>query len=354
MLPYRGGSVIYFQGDMADKICIVQQGSVRVTYQNIETGNDEHETLQPGEFFGVKSALGHYNREENAVAIQDSVIMTMTVSEFEQFAIANTRIAMKMLKVFSNQLRRVHRQVSGLMLREEQLNPEIGLFKVGEYYLKSKRYAQAQYVFSRYLTYYPSGAKVALAAEGLETAESALSRSRDAKTAVPSPSDKGFIADVDGSFAVGEESSNKDPQVASENEAAAESTHEQFDTVQAYNDAQNLISQNQYKEAYSALQRIIGSGSDLEYTVKSSFDLGCCLFFMGKFNDCIMHLGQVISRYPKHPELGSALFFIGQAYEKIGRRDQAAAFYKKILNLIPSEEDSVHVKAKQALKDLGA
>jgi CRP-like cAMP-binding protein len=345
MLPYRSGAVIYFQGDAADKVCIVQQGSVRVTYQNIETGNDEYETLQPGELFGVKSALGRYNREDNAVATQDSVIMTMTVSEFEQFATANTRIAMKMLRVFSNQLRRIHRQVSDLMANEEHQNSEAGLFRVGEYYLKNKRYVEAQYVFSQYLTYYPSGDKAALATEGLEAAETELARKGAGSPSLGTDD----IEDTDGGLAAGDANPDADSQAAPESKTV---TGKQGDPAEAYSNAQNLMSQKKYQEAYEALQEINGSGADEEYTMKSGFDLGCCLFYMEKFDDCIAYLSQLASHYPKHPELGTILFFIGQSYEKIDRRDQAAAFYKKILTLIPSEEDSVHIKAEQALKEL--
>ncbi|MDR2741364.1 MAG: cyclic nucleotide-binding domain-containing protein [Treponema sp.] len=365
MLFYRGGSVIYFQGDGADKICIVQKGSVRVTYQNIETGDDENETLQPGEFFGVKSALGRYNREENAVAVQDSVIMTMSVGEFEQFAMANTRIVMKMLKVFSNQLRRIHRQVTSLIVKEEQPSPEAGLFRVGEYYLKNKRYAHARYVFTSYLTYYPEGEKAAEATKGLETAEAMLSEETDVQISSLPSSGTGFIVGAGGSFALGTAGfsslsgsqappggKSTDFGTTGPGKDSAASVSKQTGTAKAYYGAVSLITQKKYQQAYAALQTIIKSGADQEYAAKSSFDMGRCLFLMGKYNDCIQHLGQVISNYPKHPELGTALFFMGQAYEKIGYRDQAAAFYKKILTVVAGEE-AVYSKAKRALQDLG-
>jgi CRP-like cAMP-binding protein len=364
LLSYRSGSVIYFQGDMADKICIVQKGSVRVTSQNIETGSDEHDTLLPGEFFGVKSALGGFNREENAVAVQDSVIMTMSVGEFEQFAKANTRIVMKMLKVFSNQLRRVHRQVTSLMVKEEQPDPEAGLFRVGEYYLRNKRNAEARYVFSRYLIYYPTGANASKATQGLEIAETALAGGSAQVSALPS-SGTGYVVGAGGSFALGTAGFSSDgegPQAAAGESSSgpatdaaavtASSASKQTDAAEAYSTALNFISQNEYSQAYAALQEIIKSGADQEYVVKSSFDLGRCLFFMGQFSDCIQHLSHVISAYPKHSQLGIALFFMGQSYEKIGHRDQAAAFYKKVLSITADEEGGVYSQAKQALEDM--
>jgi TolA-binding protein len=323
MLQYRGGSVIYFQGDGADKIYIVQKGSVRITYQNIETGSDEHEILQPGEFFGVKSALGRYNREENAIAVQDSVIMAMSTNEFEQFAIANTRIVIKMLKVFSHQLRRIHRQVTSLIVNEEQPSPEAGLFGVGEYYLKNKRYVQARYVFSRYLTYYPSGKKSREATEGLEIAENALVQQNGIQAGALHSAGTNFVS-VPG----------------------------QTDDANLYQNALNLIVQKKYPQAYMVLQKIVKAGTDQEYTVKSAFALGRCFFFMKKFNNCIQCFTQVITKYPKHPEVGNALFFMGQSYEKLNRKDQAATFYNKILTVISSQEEDVHLKAKQALKAL--
>ena len=91
-LQYKSGSLIYFQGDPADKVFILQGGMMNLVYQDMETGHDVHDLVQPGEFFGVKSALGRYPREENAMAMQDAVIMAFTVPEFEALSQANTRI----------------------------------------------------------------------------------------------------------------------------------------------------------------------------------------------------------------------------------------------------------------------
>jgi len=175
-LQYRSGSVIYFQGDAADKVFILQNGKVSLVYQDIETGEDVRDQVQPGEFFGVKSALGRYAREENAIALADTTIMAFTVQEFEAVAMANIRIIIKMLKVQSTQMRKIHKQVSSLMDKEE-VKPDEGLFNVGEYYLKNKRFSQAQYVFNRYLTFYPSGRNAIQATKNLVLAESSMGRS---------------------------------------------------------------------------------------------------------------------------------------------------------------------------------
>jgi CRP-like cAMP-binding protein len=331
-LQYRAGSLIYFQGDPADKVFILQKGKVNLVYQDIETGQDVHDLVQPGEFFGVKSSLGRYPREENAVAIQDALIMAFTVSEFEALAMANTRIIMKMLKVFSNQMRRIHKQVSSLMDKEEQQNPEAGLFSVGEYYLKNKRFAQARYVFSRYLTYYPSGRNAGTAARNLEAAEMALAKSGASRSG-------GFSSAPEASLPVNE---------------AASSAQDLSDTAKAYYDAVSLISQQKYQQAYLAFKKIVDANEDPEYVAKGVFEIGRCLYLLNKFDDCIKYYTMMITRYPKHPDLADALFFMGQSYEKNNRKDQAVTFYKKILSMSGDADDGAHLKAKRALKALEA
>ncbi|MDR2370853.1 MAG: cyclic nucleotide-binding domain-containing protein [Treponema sp.] len=344
-LQYRSGSLIYFQGDVADKVFILQKGAVNLVYQDIEKGTDVHDLVQPGEFFGVKSALGRYPREENAIAIADASIMAFSVSEFEALAMANTRIVMKMLKVFSNQMRRIHRQVSSLMEKEEA-NPEAGLYNVGEYYLKNKRFTQAKYVFSRYLTYYPAGRNAQQAARYLELAETSLARYGDGKG--PAPIAAGPVHAAPAAARI--------PQPAEEPAFSAPSQPqgELTNTAKAYYDAVSLISQEKYQQAYLSFKKIVDADEDPEYAAKSSYEIGRCLFLLNKFDDCIKYYTMMLTKYPRHPDLRDAIFFIGQSYEKNGRKDQAAAFYKKILSMSADDDDGTTVKAKRALKALEA
>ncbi|MCL2382502.1 MAG: cyclic nucleotide-binding domain-containing protein [Treponema sp.] len=327
-LQYKSGSVIYFYGDPAEKVFILQSGKVNLKYQDIETGQDVNDIVQPGEFFGVKSALGRYPREENAMAVQDTTVMAFTVPEFETLAMANTRIIMKMLKVLSNQLRKVHKQVSSLMEKKDQQNPDAGLFGVGEHYLKNKSYAQAKYVFSRYLTFYPSGRNAAQAAGHLQQAEMALAKSGGSAGAA----DSGGVSGG----------------------AGAPSPRAVTDTSKAYYDAVSMVSQQKYQQAYLSFKKIADANEDAEYAAKSNFEIGRCLFLLNKFDDCIKYYTMMITKYPKHPDLEDALFYMGQSYERNNRKDQAMIFYKKILSMPGSEEDGTKIKARRALKALEA
>ncbi|MDR0877779.1 MAG: tetratricopeptide repeat protein, partial [Treponema sp.] len=216
------------------------------------------------------------------------------------------------------------------------------LYNVGEYYLKNKRFSQAKYVFGRYLTYYPSGRNASQAAKNLEVAETSLSRYGDGKGPGINTSSRSSAPSA--------------PQQANSFSAPAPSASpaELTDTAKAYYDAVSLISQEKYQQAYMAFKRIVDTNADVEYVAKSSYEIGRCLYLLNKFDDCIKYYTGMITQYPKHPDLRDAIFFIGQSYEKNGRKDQAAAFYKKILSMSADDDDGTTVKAKRALRALEA
>jgi len=65
---------VYFQGDLDERIYILKSGRIALRSRDIETGQDINDLIQTGEFFGVKSALGKYPREEDAVVLSDAQI----------------------------------------------------------------------------------------------------------------------------------------------------------------------------------------------------------------------------------------------------------------------------------------
>ena len=327
---FRSGSLIYFKGDPADKIYILQTGKVSLVYQDIETGADVRDPVQPGEFFGVKSALGRYTREENAVALADTSVMIFTVPEFEAVAMANSRIVMKMLKVFSNQMRRVHKQVSKVLAKEEQ-PPADGLYNIGEYYLKNKRFSHAKHVFSRYLTFYPSGKNALQATKNLETAENALSRYGDGK---------GPSVSVSQQTSASEPVSPQRPQANSDK------------ITKSYYDAVSLVSQGKYQEAFMSFKMIVDADADPEWTAKASFEIGRCMFLLNKYEESLKYYTNMLTKFPKHSELTEVMFIMGQCNEKIGRKDQAIAFYKKIISM--GGDEAAVEKVRRALSALGA
>ena len=335
-IQYKATSVIYFRGDMGDKIYILKSGRISLNANDIETGQEIHDQIQTGEFFGVKSAMGKYPREETALVLTDASVIAFTVPEFEELVAKNTRVIMKMLKVFSTQLRRIHAKVSGLISQGADSDPEAGLYRIGEYYLRKKEYAKARYAFNKYLTYYPSGRFHKDANQFAQTAEAYLLKHGSGK----GPAAAGMTPGPTGS--------DRGPQSGGSAHAGGGGLS---GAAQKYYDAVSTFSRQQYTEALAAFKEIASSAEDGEYVVKSLFEIGRCLFAMTQYDAAIKHFTNFVQHYPRSPELKDALYYVGQSYQEKGEAERAKSFYTKILSMEPIE-DGLKRKVQKAMRSL--
>ena len=155
-MQYTKGSIIYFSGDRDDRIFILQQGLIVLTSTDIETGSPQTEHVKRGEFFGVKSALGHFPREETATVIADSVAIVLTVPEFEKTFSENKAVIMKMLRVFSNQLRAIHRKTESILNSNAGFDQPTGMLLVAKSFLEDEQYQACCDVCMKLLTRFPN------------------------------------------------------------------------------------------------------------------------------------------------------------------------------------------------------
>ncbi|MDR1232427.1 MAG: Crp/Fnr family transcriptional regulator [Spirochaetaceae bacterium] len=176
LMQFRSGMTVYIEGDEDERVFILQNGLVSLVYADVETGKFRQDVIQQGEFFGVKSALGKYPREETATVKQDSTVIMFSVPEFEAVAMKNPRIIMQMLKVYSSQLRKISRLLSSLKIQShirrnikaantetgnDTVSPDDGLFTIGKYYMHKEKFDEASYVFDKYVQNYPQGRHLA-------------------------------------------------------------------------------------------------------------------------------------------------------------------------------------------------
>lgn len=155
-IPFTKGSIIYFSDDKDDRIFILQKGMVLLTSTDVETGSPVTEYVREGEFFGVKSALGHFPREETATVVADTVAVSMTVSEFEKLFSNNKQIIMKMLRVFSNQLRAVHKKTETILNSGEKTNSQLGMIAVAKSFYEEEQYRSCCDVCLKFLKLFPN------------------------------------------------------------------------------------------------------------------------------------------------------------------------------------------------------
>ncbi|MBR7064468.1 MAG: Crp/Fnr family transcriptional regulator [Treponema sp.] len=157
-IPYSKGSIIYFSGDKDERIFILQKGILILTTEDIETKEPVTEQVKAGEFFGVKSALGRFPREETATVLSDSIAIALTVQEFEQMFGNNKQVIMKMLRVFSNQLRQTHQKTEAILnnVMEDQ---QTGMIAVAKSFYNDEEYLSCCDICIKFLSLYPNTPK---------------------------------------------------------------------------------------------------------------------------------------------------------------------------------------------------
>ena len=157
-MQYTKGSIVYFEGDKDERIFILQKGILVLTTTDVETHQPVTEQVKNGEFFGVKSALGRFPREETATALTDCVSIALTIQEFEQIFSSNKEIIMKMLRVFSNQLRLIHKKTDAILnnVPEDQ---QTGMIAVAKSFYNDEEYLSCCDICVKFLSLYPNTAK---------------------------------------------------------------------------------------------------------------------------------------------------------------------------------------------------
>jgi len=159
-MQYTKGSIIYFEGDHDERIFIMQQGAVLLSSTDIESGQPVAEQVKSGEFFGVKSALGHFRREETATALVPTVAVALTIQEFELLFSNNKALIMKMLRVFSNQLRQIHKKTESI-LNNIQEDQQSGMIAVANSFYEEEQFRSACDVYMKFMKRYPNSPHIA-------------------------------------------------------------------------------------------------------------------------------------------------------------------------------------------------
>lgn len=289
---FTGGSIIYFQGDVGEDIYVLQQGRVVLTY-NTPEGDEEKEEVQAGEFFGIRSSLGRYPREETAQVIGKTTIIQFNSEEFEQFVLKNTRLIIKMLKVFSRQLRNIHREVRDLLKAGAARDPAYELMNVAESFHQSGNLDHAVYAYKKYLELYPGGVYASRANELVVMAQN----NRMYPIGYP---------------------------VLESNPASASDTNPDFDFNEEGNTHQDP-GEPYYKTGLGQMQKGNFSGARDSFT-------------------------KYLKESPTGERVKEVIYLIGSIAEKEGNAEKAKALYHKVATMPP--QDNITMQARKRLEGM--
>jgi tetratricopeptide (TPR) repeat protein len=376
---YKSGSIVYMEGDKSENIYILKSGRVILTTKKVEdkTWVEVKENVKPGEFFGVKSALGRYPRDETAQTVGDTMVLVLSLADFERMILQNLNVVKKMLRVFSNQLRRIGRTVREVLGEGDSINPEVELFKLGEYYFKVEKADQALHAFKKYLEFYPDSKYASVANERLNRIKSGsvgggndFSPSFDAapaRSAVESSDDlTDFSIDDDvapvAASASGAESGARSPLAGEMDDFLSESKSDDLlddfsfdepasgsaaaasqDINEIFYEAMRLFSEGQYSEAITLYEKIMNfkslqNESERKTFEKAHFEMGRCQYKLGSHKEALGTLSALIKKFPTSDMIKNALLYIGMVFEDTKNFDKAMTYYSKVASMEPRDQ----------------
>ena len=339
---YNSGSIVYFQNDKdVEEVYVLQKGRVILISTAMDTGEEVKEDVQVGEFFGVRSSVGRYIREETAQVVGQTQLLVFKMPEFEQFVFKNTRLIMKMLRVFSKQLRNIHRQVRETLKVGEARDTSYELMNVAESFHKHGSMDHAIYAYQKYLEHFPAGVYSGRAKDLLEMAGNGSSY----------PYGYASLDSVSGS---GENDFSAGFGVENGGAAGGEDASESGISDIFYN-AMSSFSKGDYTAALDGYNAIVNSIAENvvedELVGKSYFEKGRCELKLKQLDTASNSFTHYIKNYSDGDFVKESVYQLAAITEAKGNKERARALYMKVVSMSPA--DSVTAEAKRRLGRLG-
>lgn len=115
----------------------------------------EPDILNPGDFFGVISAMSGHPSIESVTALTDVIVIIVRRDQFGVLIQKNGPIAMKIIRSFSRKLRYFGTALTQLSFSNSIEQDPINLLSLGEYYFSQKSWVIAAYAYTKFLELNP-------------------------------------------------------------------------------------------------------------------------------------------------------------------------------------------------------
>lgn len=101
---YRSGETIFREGEPGNRLFIIVSGSVRISRDIPNAGEEALAVLRPGTCFGEMSVLDRSERSTDAIAAEDCVLATITRPDLEMLLEFDKELAFVVLRSFVRML----------------------------------------------------------------------------------------------------------------------------------------------------------------------------------------------------------------------------------------------------------
>lgn len=115
---YKKGEMIFFEGDISDKLYVINNGKVKVFKYTKEGKEQILYIVSSGDFLGDLSLLKKSEFKFNAEALEDVNICQLTKDDFDQVVKENPEISLKILEVLYERIFKLENLVQSLSTKD--------------------------------------------------------------------------------------------------------------------------------------------------------------------------------------------------------------------------------------------
>lgn len=150
---YRAGAYVYVE-EQADsgEFYIIRSGKlIEDNPLNELTGEDDL-ILEAGDFFGVLDCMSRRPHVSSIRVLEDTSLIVIRYDQFEVLIKQMSPIAIKIIRYFSNRLRKYNETIAQLTFQQKpQVDTPCNLLEVAEYYRDNGQSNLAGYAYTKYL-----------------------------------------------------------------------------------------------------------------------------------------------------------------------------------------------------------
>ncbi len=343
---YNPGSIIYFQSDRGEEVFVLQKGKIELISSASGEGAEKHKEVKVGEFFGVKSSLGRYPREETAQAMSHTSLVVFGMEEFKKYAIKNTRLSLKMLQVFSNELRGIHSKIRSILKVDEEQNSCYGLLHIGETFHKEHNFSHASHAYRCYLKYAKDGKN----RERTQQLLAAAQRQKAFPADMPPPVAEEWNHGIPKAFAAQDEIEEKQEMLDAKLSEMEQNLQKAQKAAQA-KDWEALLS-----ICLECLKRY-ESDAGVEQGEKRHALYGAFIYEASKayiesrqFSKAEQHCSLYLKKYPSGEHIRKLLYQLALAHEMQDKYQQSQVLYRKLATMPP--HDDLNQQARRKLEKM--
>lgn len=123
----RDGTVIFTEGEVGDKMYIIQSGAVKIT-KKMDGRDHLLAEIGKSEFFGEMAIVSNTPRSATAIASGTVEILAFDRAGFEAMIGKNTKIAMNVIDKLSRRLQHANNQMQLLVRRNQRSSVALNLY----------------------------------------------------------------------------------------------------------------------------------------------------------------------------------------------------------------------------------